>query len=447
LGRDALLDAVTVLGEVRAVLEAVELRIAGELENRSRVLGVDNPVTRAGHATAAAVLAERWQISIGTARRYCSVGEATGSRLSLTGEALPPRFPTLAAATTALSATPGEDPSGDEDATGRWVSVEQAAVIVRELGKAADRCTVEDLHAAEQALVEHAPSLTVPELRALSGQVRDRLDQDGIEPREARQRRRRSLTITTTADGMTRIDWLLDPESAGYVVSAVDAVVTADLRRVRFRDNTGEGVPDSEADEDTAAETRTLAQLRSDAAVAVFRHAAGCDRTATDGVPPVTVIVRIGLDELVSGVGTGEIDGIHAPVSAGTVRRMAADADIIPAVLGAESEALDLGRSRRLFTTAQRLALAERDGGCAWPGCPHPPSYTEAHHIRWWNAHGGATDLDNGILLCSSHHHRVHDDGWQISVHGQVPYFTPPSHVDPQRRPRPGGRVRIRTAA
>ncbi|HEY8281444.1 MAG TPA: DUF222 domain-containing protein, partial [Leifsonia sp.] len=324
LGRDALLDAVSALGEVQAVLDAVKLRVAGELENRSLVLGPENPVARAGHATAASVLAERWRICLGTARRYCSVGEATGNRLSLTGETLPPRFPALAGATTALAAAPGEDASGDEDATGGWVSVEQAAVIVRELGKAADRCTVEDLHGAERALVEHARALTVPELRTLAGQVRDRLDQDGIEPREARQRRRRSLTITTTADGMTRIDWLLDPESAGYVVSAVDAVVTADLRRARFRDTAatsdgaglGSGLgsgPDADVYADEGADTRALAQLRSDAAAEVFRHAAGCDRTLVDGVPPVTVIVRIGLDELRTGVGTGEIDGVTAP--------------------------------------------------------------------------------------------------------------------------------------
>ncbi|HEY8281570.1 MAG TPA: hypothetical protein VIG28_03730, partial [Leifsonia sp.] len=142
LGRDALLDAVTALGEVRAVLEAVEVRVAGELENRSRVLGVENPVTRAGHATAAAVLAERWQISIGTARRYCSVGEATGSGLSLTGGTLPPRFPTLAAAT-AAPAEHGSPNDAGGGGTAGWVSVEQAAVIVRELGKAADRCPLE----------------------------------------------------------------------------------------------------------------------------------------------------------------------------------------------------------------------------------------------------------------------------------------------------------------
>ena len=133
LGRDELLDAVTVLGEAQAVLDAVKLRVAGELENRSVVLGPENPVTRAGCSTAAEVLAERWRVSHGTARRYCTVGEATGTRSSLTGEELPPRFPALASATTAAVTGP---PATD---TGGWVSVEQAAVIVRELGKAADR--------------------------------------------------------------------------------------------------------------------------------------------------------------------------------------------------------------------------------------------------------------------------------------------------------------------
>jgi Ni,Fe-hydrogenase I small subunit len=100
-----------------------------------------------------------------------------------------------------------------------------------------------------------------------------------------------------------------------------------------------------------------------------------------------------------------------------------------------------------LFSRAQKLALAERDGGCAWMGCPHPPSYTEAHHIRWWDAHSGPTDLDNGVLLCSSHHHRIHDTGWQIEVRENVPYFIPPPHIDPHRRPRAGGRLRNLEAA
>ncbi len=472
LDRDELLNALTALGETQAVLDAVKLRVAGELENRSRVLGPENPVTRAGHSTPAALLAERWRISTGVARRYCSVGEATRERSTLLGEALAPRFPVLAAVITGTlegAFLEGRDPVGPtpDDVSGGWLSVEQGAVILGELARAADRCSAEQLEAAERILVDHAPSLTMAELRTLAAHVRDRLDEDGIEPRESRQRRRRSLTITTTADGMTRLDWLLDPESAGYVVSAVDAVVTAELRRVRFRDQAGADADSgaglgadsvagsgagSEAADETAlgtdpTETRTLAQLRCDAATEVFRHLAGCDRRAIDGLPPVTVVVRVDLDALRTGVGTAEIEGVASPISAGTARRMAADAALIPMVLGGASEVLDVGRARRLFSTAQRRALAERDGGCAWPGCPHPPSYTEAHHIRWWNAHGGRSDLANGILLCSNHHHRVHDDGWEISVHGHVPYFTPPAHIDPRRRPRPGGRPRVRIAA
>jgi hypothetical protein len=161
----------------------------------------------------------------------------------------------------------------------------------------------------------------------------------------------------------------------------------------------------------------------------------------------VTVIVRIDLASLQFGIGTGQIDAVPSPVSAGTVRRMAADAHLIPAVLGSHSEVLDLGRKQRLFSRAQKLALAERDGGCAWTGCPHPPSYTEAHHIHWWDNDHGPTNLDNGILLCSTHHHRVHHDRWEIRVRDNVPYFTAPAHIDPHRRPRPGGRIRVPHAA
>lgn len=74
---------------------------------------------------------------------------------------------------------------------------------------------------------------------------------------------------------------------------------------------------------------------------------------------------------------------------------------------------IDVGRSSRLFTRRQRVALAARDGGCRFEGCDRPPSWTEAHHIEWWSR-GGATSIDNGILLCRHHHLLVHDHGWNI---------------------------------
>ncbi|MDL5352337.1 hypothetical protein [Microbacterium sp. zg-YB36] len=44
---------------------------------------------------------------------------------------------------------------------------------------------------------------------------------------------------------------------------------------------------------------------------------------------------------------------------------MAAGGGVIPCVLGRQSEILDWGPKKRLFTKAQKLALIERDGGCA----------------------------------------------------------------------------------
>jgi hypothetical protein len=124
---------------------------------------------------------------------------------------------------------------------------------------------------------------------------------------------------------------------------------------------------------------------------------------------------------------------------------MAADCEIIPMVLGAASEALDIGRARRLFSRAQRLALVERDGGCAW--CHAPPSYCDAHHIRWWTKDGGPTDLSNGLLLCVSCHHRLHDTGWDVTIEDGKVYFVPPAGVDPQRTPRLGGRAQLEEPA
>lgn len=76
-------------------------------------------------------------------------------------------------------------------------------------------------------------------------------------------------------------------------------------------------------------------------------------------------------------------------------------------VLGADSEILDVGRTQRLVTPAQREALTARDQGCTWSGCHRPPWWTDAHHITPWTD-GGPTDLANLILLCRTHHKWTH---------------------------------------
>jgi hypothetical protein len=83
-------------------------------------------------------------------------------------------------------------------------------------------------------------------------------------------------------------------------------------------------------------------------------------------------------------------------------------------VLGGRSEVLDLGRTSRLFTVAQRRALGLRDGGCTAESCGMPATVCHAHHDLPWSRHG-PSDLANARLLCPRHHRLVHDRRYDVT--------------------------------
>jgi HNH endonuclease len=112
---------------------------------------------------------------------------------------------------------------------------------------------------------------------------------------------------------------------------------------------------------------------------------------------------------------------------------LAGQAEIIPVVIGTDG-VLGYGRSRRIATASQRRALAARDGGCCFPGCDHPPDWTEvAHHLTPWEQ-GGKTDLNDLALLCD-HHHDHHQTGWRIQMRDGRPWAIPPPWTDPTQTP------------
>lgn len=141
----------------------------------------------------------------------------------------------------------------------------------------------------------------------------------------------------------------------------------------------------------------------------------------------VTMSLEALLDRL-RGAGLADNDEV---LSAATVRRVACEAEVIPMVLGGPSQSLDIGREDRYFTPAQRLALAQRDRGCSYPGCSVPPQWCEAHHVVHW-LHGGTTDLSNGALLCGRHHTIVHQLGVTAIVTPSDVIWQPPRE---HRRP------------
>ncbi|SDW02547.1 protein of unknown function, partial [Saccharopolyspora shandongensis] len=127
-------------------------------------------------------------------------------------------------------------------------------------------------------------------------------------------------------------------------------------------------------------------------------------------------------------------------ITAQNARRIACDAEVLPIALDGDSLPLDVGRAKRTAPTHIRTALLRRDGVCAFPGCDRPPGTPEAHHVQHW-ADGGATNLDNMVMLCAHHHRTLHNQRWEIAMCDGRPEFIPPPTVDPKRTPRPGGRA------
>jgi hypothetical protein len=76
---------------------------------------------------------------------------------------------------------------------------------------------------------------------------------------------------------------------------------------------------------------------------------------------------------------------------------------------------MQLGRTQRVASAAQRRALAALYPSCAIDGCSVGFRHCTIHHVDWWR-HGGNTDIESLLPLCTRHHHRVHDDGWILEL-------------------------------
>ncbi|PCE16185.1 hypothetical protein AUC47_09575 [Microbacterium sp. SZ1] len=421
LSRTQLLVAHQAVGVMQRRLDGIHAEIAAGIARESRPeLGAEGLAKQQGFRSPATMIAATTGASTGDASRLVKVGEATAPRANLLGEALPPRYPFLQRVLAA----------GELSAAG-------AAIIVTLLDRARLTVDLTRVDEAERLLVERARGLSLDDVRKLVVRAEAWLDPDGVAPREEAARSQRALTMFER-DGSLHLTLQTDIASGAPIRAAIHAFVGATFQ-ARAQ------APDPDAGD---ADHRTVAMIQADALTAICEHAIACDN---GGMPTTgaTVVVRVSLDDLTAGTGVATIDGTDRPASISTCRRIAASGAVIPAVLGADSEILDWGREKRLFTRAQRLALVERDGGCAM--CGLPPQMTKAHHLRWWHRDTGPTDLANGVLLCESCHHRIHDNGWDIRIDGAGTtarvWLIPPATVDPTRTPRLGGRARYDIAA
>jgi hypothetical protein len=258
----------------------------------------------------------------------------------------------------------------------------------------------EGLVRAEEALIGYAATYAPAPLRRLGRRILEVAAPDTCEQAEGkaleREERRAaavsSLSLRRCGDGTSRISGRLADSVADRLRTYLDAY-TSPRHRAAVDEEPGE----------PTSPRRRLGQ-----AFEAFLEAVDPARMPLHGGDATTVLVTIDhqtLSSQLAGVGlVGE-----EPISAAQARRLACTAQIIPVVLGGDSEVLDLGRSERLFQPPQRKAMAVRDKRCRTEGCTIPAAWCEAHHAKQPWAQGGRTDIADGVLLCPWHHHRAHD--------------------------------------
>jgi hypothetical protein len=231
---------------------------------------------------------------------------------------------------------------------------------------------------------------------------------------------------------MTRVHGLLDPESAAIVTSAFDQITAPRRGGPRFVDEKAAARSKAIVDD-----PRTNGQLLLDGFVDMVRIAGAADPGQVFAQRRPAVVIRVNKTDLDAGNGAATIDGQTAAVSIATAERYICSAGAVPVIMQ-DGVGIDTGKHHRFHTTRQRQVIAERDRGCLWPGCEHPPSWSEVHHPHE-HSHGGETTIANGILLCRFHHMNIHNNGWRVVMRDDGWVAVPPkgsSKADVSLRPK-----------
>jgi Domain of unknown function (DUF222)/HNH endonuclease len=300
---------------------------------------------------------------------------------------------------------------------------------------------------AEPVLLAAARRLDPPRLRQAVAHLRLVADPEGADAQAERRHQQRGVWLSATWEGMVGVNGLLDPEAGQTLLAALEPL----------------------ARPANAQDTRSGGQRRADALAELARRQLEGGRLPRSGGVRPQLLVTVDLHSLLDhpgGVG-GETGG-PVPLDPETCRRLACDGAItrvlvsrqppghhdpshhdltgeagslaahlraamtlLPLTLGgAPTMPLEVGRSTRVVSAAQRAALVVRDRGCAVSGCDRPPAWCEGHHLVPW-LHGGPTDLANLALVCRAHHRAVHAGGWRPGRDPDGRFTATPPHRRP----------------
>jgi hypothetical protein len=365
------------------VNRGLSYRMFGEIADPAD--GPDDPALPADVAMRH-LLCSRLRITSAEAKRRFRVAARICPRRSMTGPALLPELPELAAAVE--SGTLGDD---------------HIAAVFHALDVLPSEVSAVDREKAERALIGYAAKQDAKFVAAVGERIADCLNPDGNFSDEDRAKRRGLTLSPQGVDGMSRLGGWLDPEARAYLEA-----VTAAMRP-------GRHIPEpSGASTEPERDNRTPAQRCHDGLKLALRQVISSEGLGAHRGVPVTVIATTTLAELDQAARAAQDQSVPMPAPArtgGTGRlpmrdlvRMARDSIHYLAVFDDHSERpLYLGRSKRVATVDQRIVCYARDGGCTRPDCLERGYHCEVHHaVDWCN--GGRTDADSLYFACAPDH-------------------------------------------
>lgn len=320
------------------------------------------------------------------------------------------------------------------------ITADHAKVLVRHaLGSEACKARLADAETGEEFLLEHARKLDASGFNLVVKRWAMYSDPEAAEATWREDAGRETFSFARTLDGWAGQIWLSEANGA-LVHEALQALEgspqAGDLRSAGQRRaaalveaagmvlDSGKVQPSARIRPHLAvtADLATLeaviaAQQRRQDPASSTPETFGADSPGTDadlhgpgtgasGEVIERIDVGLDLDALV-GVEPARL-GDGTPIPYGLFAQLVCEAGLYRVIFGAGSELLDVGREKRLFTAAQTRGILARDGRCRFPGCTAPPGVGEIHHALHFGAHGGKTDVRNGVLLCRYHHSVVH---------------------------------------
>jgi hypothetical protein len=262
---------------------------------------------------------------------------------------------------------------------------------------------------------------------------------DPVTRERSRKARSEFVLGPQDADGMSRGRFCFDPEARSYLEILFAKLARPGMCNATDPTPTVDGDPDPMA---AAGDIRTTGQRQHDALKAALRALLASGELGQHRGLPVTAIITMKLEQLESASGIA-ITGGGSVVPMETAIRMAAHAHHYLYIYDEKcGRPLFLGRSKRLASADQRIALHAIDPGCTMPDCDQPGYHSDVHHLIEWKPNG-TTDIDRLTLVCELNHQDAgpSEQEWQARRRydqeslGQTLWY-PPKSVDPTRQPR-----------